>query len=113
MSTPPESNKSDWVLPGFILWGFTPAILMAASMIPGTDSYAAGLGALFSVTGLLGMPFLLYPWSVKVLARYGVTGPKAFFIAIPLGIIMCAVNLFAGLAGCAVLSRIVPREGIF
>ncbi len=113
MSTPPETNKSDWVLPGLILWGFTPAILLAASMIGGTDSYAAGFGALFSVVGLLGMPFVLYPWSVTVLARNGMTRPKSLLVAVPVGIVMCAVNIFAGATGCAVLSRIVPKEGIF
>ena len=35
MSTPNETRRNPWVLPGLILWGFAPAILIATSILGG------------------------------------------------------------------------------
>ncbi len=127
MSTPPETNRKIWVLPGLILWAFAPTILMASSMLGGwyADSYSIAMpgrsyldtspvGEAVLFTGLLGMPIILYPWSIAVLKRFAVKRfVIAALIAIPLTPVMCVANLILGLAGCTALTKIIPKEGLF
>jgi len=127
MSTPNETKRNPWMLPGLILWGFAPTILMTSSMLGGWYSGDGGFSfpgrspsddqsdvnvTIFRV-GLLGMPIILYPWGVIVLLWFGKKRTDAALLAIPIAISMGIANLFLSLAGCTGLSNTVPKEGIF
>lgn len=127
MSTPIEPKRNTWVLPGLILWAFAPAILIASSILGGwySDDYSiimpgrsyldtSPVGEAVLLTGIFGMPIILYPWSVAVLLWFGVKlRIKAALIGIPLTLLMCAANIVLGFAGCTALSKILPKEGLF
>lgn len=125
MSTPPETERAAWPLPGLILWAFAPAILMSLSIMdgwyadhgiisPGQQYESqAGVGIVILFVGVFGMPFILYPWSVITLRQYAI---KRFVVAalagIPLSAVMCGINLAAGFAGCSAMTKIIPKTGI-
>lgn len=119
MESSVESERNIWVLPLLILWALTPALLIATPILWGwhpEDAHSmpdSGFGQFVSTNGFLGMPFILYPWGVVFVAWSGKKWPVAFGHGIPLAIVMCIVNLFLGLAGCAQLAQVVPREGLF
>lgn len=137
MSTRSESNKSEWILPGFVVWGFAPAILFSMCILGGWNSYGfpratqgepnlgtspvsasilveSELGGAILVASLFSMPIFLYPWCIVALKRFaGIRFATATLTAIPLMLVMCTVNIFLGFAGCSVLSNIIPKEGIF
>jgi len=127
MTSPIETKRNPWVLPGLILWAFVPTILMTSSMLGGwyADSYTIAMpgrsyldtspvGEAVLMVGVFGMPVILYPWGIAVLMRFSV---KRFVIAallaIPLTPVMCIVNLFLGFAGCTGLTEVIPKEGLF
>jgi len=126
MSTPIETKRNPWVLPGLILWGFAPALLIATSILggwyaddysiisPGQSGDPSAVGVFMIQFGLFGMPLILYPWCVAALLRFGVKlRVKAALFGIPLTFVMCAANVFLGFAGCTGLSKILPQEGLF
>jgi len=121
MSTSDEPKRNPLLLPGLTLWGFTPAIFIATSIIGGWSSGEGGIspeqsfqGDALLLVGIFGMPIILYPWCVTILKRFGNNTPSdAAALGIPLTFVMCAVNLFVGATGCTALSDIIPKEGIF
>jgi hypothetical protein len=101
-----------------MLWGFSPALLIALPVLGGWRSEpfmgdAGEIGGTIQVFGILSMPFILYAWSVAFLRWYGHSSGESALFGFLLTIPTCAGNLFLGIAGCSWMTGVVPKEGIF
>ena len=111
----PRSTKELLLL---VLWGFLPAIFLAASAVRwvgvGTDNSTSAvalgyMGRLFVSIGVVGMPFILYPWSKFFLQKMGDDPERPFWPAVYLTLVMCVANLTIGIAGCSAIGAIFFR----